>query len=337
MNIETQIYKAKSEKLMEQIKVLENSLQEALTQDNQYKSAFLTGERREEQIKKAEENEKLYSTGISGMIPQAGGAHSLEALGAGAVGGYIGASSVGTPVGIPLTKVGLGADVKTHISPGGFSPQKFSDAIGVGKDLEDAAFEGIESAKKVKVRSTNPRSGWGTKISEKLVGEVEKTKQVSKIAADMPAQIEKALIPHYPLAPSAAQRAYDAAERAQIAADATKKYTKAASASTPKVAQAIAKSSTASKALKVGTFFGKSALGKILTPVGAGLSAYEAYKEFSKGNYGRGAANVGLAAMNLVPLLNLLAIPGEAAMAVTAESVEMKGSEVNKKLYNFIN
>jgi hypothetical protein len=81
----------------------------------------------------------------------------------------------------------------------------------------------------------------------------------------------------------------------------------------------------------------KATIGKLVTPVGAGLSAYEAYKEFSKGNYGRGAANVGLAAMNLIPGLNLLAIPGEVAMQYTEESVQMKGSEVNKKLYNFIN
>jgi hypothetical protein len=345
MNIETQIYKAKSEKLMEQIKVLENSLQEALTQDNQYKSAFLTGEKREEEIKRGKKNSAVfstgYSTGISDMTAQAMGVHSLEALGAAAVGGLVGASAVGTRgVGIPFTKLGLGANVATDIRPGGFSVEKFSDAIGAGKNLDDAAFEGIESAK-VKVRSTNPPHGWGTKALDKLVGEVKKTEKVAEIAADMPAQIEKALSPHYPTSSSVSQIAQDAAERAAIAADATEKYTKAASASTPKIAQAIAKSPTASQAVKFAASMGKGALkatiGKLVTPVGAGLSAYEAYKEFSKGNYGRGAANVGLAAMNLIPGLNLLAIPGEVAMQYTEESVQMKGSEVNKKLYNFIN
>jgi hypothetical protein len=228
--------------------------------------------------------------------------------------------------------------VGKYAIPGGFSPQKFSNAIQAGKDLGDAALDATELAKKVQLVTTKQNlHGWGTKVSEKLVGNVEKAEKVAKIAADMPAQIEKALHPHYPTSSSVSQIAQDAAERAAIAADATEKYTKAASASTPKIAQAIAKSSTASKVLKLGASAGKGVLGKVFTPLGAGLTAFEAYKEFKKGNYGRGAANVGLAAMNLIPGLNLLAIPGEAAMALTAESVQMKGSEVNKKLYNFIN
>jgi hypothetical protein len=260
---------------------------------------------------------------------------------AGAVGAGIGASAVGSNVRVPFIGP-TGNRVGKYVIPGGFSPQKFSNAIQAGKDLGDAALDATELARKVQLVTTkqNPH-GWGRKVSEKLLGNIEKAEKVAKIAADMPAQIEKALHPHYPTSSSVSQIAQDAAEKAAIAADATEKYTKAASASTPKIAQAIAKSPTASQAVKYAASMGKSGLkafaGKVITPLGAGLTAFEAYKEFKKGNYGRGAANVGLAAMNLIPGLNLLAIPGEAALAFTAESVQMKGSEVNKKLYNFIN
>ena len=329
MNIETKVYKAKAEKLMEEVRRLETLLErQAARPRTASERAAMEAEFTNPQSEPGETEGKLiepvdFSSGAGGvmshtgsMIAQGAVAAGAGLVGAHAVGGYVPSNRLKNLIGTPPEIVSP--------RPGGFSTERAT------KKAYDVV-KGVLPYEKGAVHLGSMGSGWGTRASETFIRELEKPAVVDKTASRV-AKAAAAFETKYnlPVTLSGPQRA--------AAAAAAAKKAEAAYRAASDISQTAAKIASspggelATKGAKVLTTFGRKALGKIVTPIGSAVSGWKAYKEFEKGNVGRGIAHSGLAVANLIPGLNLLTIPAEAAMYATEVEESYKGIEVNKKL-----
>lgn len=328
MNIETKVYKAKAEKLMEEVRRLETLLERQADRPlTASERAAMEAKYANPQPEPGETEGKLiepvdFSSGAGGVMAHTGSKMAQGAVAAGS--GLAGAHAVG---GYVPTKIGnylIGTPPQiVRPRPGGFSTARATqNAYDVVK--------GVLPYEPGAVHLGSMGSGWGTRLSDKLIRELEKADTVNKTApkvAKAAAAFEKKF--NLPWTLSAQQRETLAAAAARRAED-----TYRAGSDVSKTAAKIASTEggqVASKGGRLLTKLGAKGLGKFLTPLGAAMSGWDAYKEFEKGNKGRGWAHTALAAANFVPGVNLLAIPFEIAMAATVEE-SYKGIEVTKKL-----
>jgi len=339
MNIETKVYKAKAEKLMEEVRRLEILLerQESRPYTPEERAAL---EAEFSNLPEPSEEELIrdvdFSTGPGGVVSHLGSniaqsiaqtiAQPAVAVGSGLVGAHAVGGYVPTRVGKRL--IGTPPQV-VRPKPGGFSTQR---AVTAG--AYDTV-KGVIPYEQGTVRLGSMGSGWGTKASEKFITNIENPSVVATQAsrvAKQAAEFEKA----HNLLPNISTRQRNALA-AKAAKDAEAAY-RASSRASSDISQTAAKIAStkegqlAIKGAKALTTLGRKALGKIVTPIGAAVSGWEAYKEFKKGNPGRGLAHSGLAVANLIPGLNLVAIPFEVGMAATEVEESYKGIEVTKKL-----